>query len=293
MGINATQSYLYGAPQPLTASAKGAQAVSSASAPAKDDSKDDDGFSFWDLIDVINPLQHIPVISSIYRDITGDTIKQSSQITGDIASSALIGGPIGLLTGVLGAVFEGATGTDPVTMVYNAITGGDDANATEVADNTPKTDTATAATAANSNQAALMQLASDMRGGSSPVNALDNDASAGQVTDFVKKLQTAPVNTSVMPKPAPQFMRPGSNPGLNAALTSSAVTGKPKTPTIDIYPAQQSANDTNNPNNGAPTPVPNSQVADQMMHAMDAYQKMQNTDGNPFPEQHLPSGTGF
>ncbi len=51
----------------------------------------DDGFTFGDIIDVINPLQHIPVISSIYRNITGDTIAPSMQIAGD----ALFGGPIG------------------------------------------------------------------------------------------------------------------------------------------------------------------------------------------------------
>ena len=30
------------------------------------------GFSFHDLLDTINPLQHLPVVSTIYRAITGD-----------------------------------------------------------------------------------------------------------------------------------------------------------------------------------------------------------------------------
>ncbi len=51
----------------------------------------EDGFTFGDIIDVINPLQHIPVVSSIYRKITGDIIAPSMQIAGD----ALFGGPIG------------------------------------------------------------------------------------------------------------------------------------------------------------------------------------------------------
>ncbi|MDP6473864.1 MAG: hypothetical protein QF894_03030 [Alphaproteobacteria bacterium] len=33
-----------------------------------------DGFGFDDFLDLINPLQHIPIISTIYREITGDTI---------------------------------------------------------------------------------------------------------------------------------------------------------------------------------------------------------------------------
>ena len=33
-----------------------------------------DGFTFSDLMDIINPLQHIPVVSSIYRSLSGDEI---------------------------------------------------------------------------------------------------------------------------------------------------------------------------------------------------------------------------
>ena len=51
----------------------------------------EDGFTFGDIIDIINPLQHIPVISSIYRKISGDVIAPAMQIAGD----ALFGGPIG------------------------------------------------------------------------------------------------------------------------------------------------------------------------------------------------------
>lgn len=51
----------------------------------------EDGFNFADIIDIINPLQHIPIVNSIYRKITGDVIAPSMQIAGD----ALFGGPIG------------------------------------------------------------------------------------------------------------------------------------------------------------------------------------------------------
>ena len=34
----------------------------------------DDGFGFDDVLDAINPLQHIPIVSTIYRAITGDKI---------------------------------------------------------------------------------------------------------------------------------------------------------------------------------------------------------------------------
>jgi len=48
-------------------------------------------FSFWDVLDVINPLQHIPILSSIYREVTGDTMSAVANIAG----GTLFGGPIG------------------------------------------------------------------------------------------------------------------------------------------------------------------------------------------------------
>ena len=32
----------------------------------------DDSPSFKDVLDTINPLQHIPIINTIYRELTGD-----------------------------------------------------------------------------------------------------------------------------------------------------------------------------------------------------------------------------
>ncbi|GEM_PF-3510910 len=51
----------------------------------------EDGFSFDDLIDIVNPLQHIPIVSSIYRKISGDVIAPAMKIAG----GALFGGPLG------------------------------------------------------------------------------------------------------------------------------------------------------------------------------------------------------
>jgi hypothetical protein len=48
-------------------------------------------FSFWDVLDVINPLQHIPILSNIYREISGDTMTAVANIAG----SMLFGGPVG------------------------------------------------------------------------------------------------------------------------------------------------------------------------------------------------------
>ena len=38
-----------------------------------------DGFTFLDFLDVINPLQHIPIISSVYRSITNDSMNRAQR----------------------------------------------------------------------------------------------------------------------------------------------------------------------------------------------------------------------
>jgi hypothetical protein len=67
-----------------------------------------DGPSFSDFIDLINPLQHIPVVSSLYRQETGDTIGSIAKIAG----AAVIGGPIGGAIALANEVFEAVTGSD-------------------------------------------------------------------------------------------------------------------------------------------------------------------------------------
>ena len=74
-----------------------------AAAPAADS---DTGFSFDDLVDIVNPLQHIPIVGTIYRAITGDTIKDFPKIAGD----TLYGGPEGFLSSLADTVFTKITG---------------------------------------------------------------------------------------------------------------------------------------------------------------------------------------
>lgn len=75
------------------------------------------GLSFTSLLtDVVNPLQHIPVVGQIYRAISGDTIEPAAQVAG----GALFGGPVGGLISMASALFgelfssSGATADAPV-----------------------------------------------------------------------------------------------------------------------------------------------------------------------------------
>jgi len=83
----------------------------------KDSTESGEKWSFFDFLDVINPLQHIPIISTIYRSITGDEIKTAARAMGGM----LYGGPIGMVAGIANGTVEETTGKDiPETLVAMA-----------------------------------------------------------------------------------------------------------------------------------------------------------------------------
>ena len=68
----------------------------------------EDGFGFNDFLDIINPLQHIPVISTLYREITGDELSPGARMIG----GGIFGGGIGLASSVINSAIEMETGKD-------------------------------------------------------------------------------------------------------------------------------------------------------------------------------------
>lgn len=67
-----------------------------------------EGFSFGALLDIVNPLQHIPIVGTVYRAMTGDSIGPAARIAG----GTLFGGVIGLVASSLDSLVEGETGRD-------------------------------------------------------------------------------------------------------------------------------------------------------------------------------------
>ena len=63
-------------------------------------------YSFDDLLRGLNPLHHLPVVGMIYRAATGETIPAPSRIAGSMATSALFGGPLGVLGTVVTSFVE-------------------------------------------------------------------------------------------------------------------------------------------------------------------------------------------
>lgn len=92
-------------------------------AQEKDFSLVGDGeISFWDFLDAINPLQHIPIINGIYRELTGDTIKPVMKLAG----GTLFGGPLGLVLAAADVGLEASTGKDAGQHVSAMLESGED-----------------------------------------------------------------------------------------------------------------------------------------------------------------------
>lgn len=85
----------------------------------------DEGPTFAEFLDIINPLQHIPVVSTLYRAITGDDIGTGPRVAGGM----LFGGPVGAIVAGITALFEEASGGDigeHIADLINDITGDGD-----------------------------------------------------------------------------------------------------------------------------------------------------------------------
>lgn len=101
----------------------------------------EDGFEFTDVLDVINPLQHIPGVGMIYRSLTGDEIGNGARVAG----GGLFGGVFGLAGAAIDAVVDAVTGDDTgshvMAFVEDSFGGSGIDDGTAVADATAATKT--------------------------------------------------------------------------------------------------------------------------------------------------------
>jgi len=114
--------------------------------------------SFHDLLAIINPLQHIPIISTIYRQLTGDNESAMSSIIG----GALYGGPIGMAASMIDLGVHDATGKSAGDNLVALVTGSDktkDTMTAAAAPAAPARPTGTATAASGSDPAAPAKTA--------------------------------------------------------------------------------------------------------------------------------------
>jgi len=96
---------------------------------ALQDSVPESELGFGDLLDIVNPLQHIPIVGNLYRRLTGDTISGPARVAG----AALYGGPVGMLAGIVNAVAAEINGNDIGGSLIASIMGDDKPSETQVA----------------------------------------------------------------------------------------------------------------------------------------------------------------
>lgn len=225
-----------------------ARRVEDAAAPEKTKTtqqaaKSSHKFSFKDfilgLLDIINPLQHIPIVSTIYRKITGDEISPVARVAGD----ALYGGPIGAAVGLADVVVEKETGKDIGQNVMAMMGGGDK----------PKPDTG-------------IELASAAKPQAAPSSARTETAPPAAKQDDIiwdDDMQQAAMKLTVHPRKTPardDMLKQKMNaPAAQKAQSKHALTSPAAQALLQ---AQQ---------------MPKDDIAQKMMEGLDKYRAMRGT----------------
>ena len=96
-----------------------------------------DGLSFEDVLDVVNPLQQLPGVSTIYREATDSTISTGARLLG----GALLGGPLGFLAALVNTIAEQATGDDIGSNIYAMLVGDSPQEGVSATETTETTET--------------------------------------------------------------------------------------------------------------------------------------------------------
>jgi hypothetical protein len=192
--------------------------VSSGWFAGTDASDSDSDFSFHDLISIINPLQHIPVVSTLYRAMTGDTIKPLERIAGD----TLYGGAWGAVSSIANLAFKDLTGRDFGETALALITGDD---STSVASNPMAASPASEGAPISSSEA----IAAVSGIGSSQISSLSVAASAaayGPPTPLQSANLQAPANVNDATMQA--LMSAMNGKGIDPTLSQRALSAYQK-----------------------------------------------------------------
>jgi len=203
--ISSTSQSPAAAQEPLTPTAPVAKTdKGSENTPLTVFANGNDSPSFGDILDIINPLQHIPIIDEIYRNLTGDKIGVGARVLG----GALYGGVIGLGAALVDLGVQDATGKDLGGQVLSAFEDDDTAKSdTQLASQDGK-DTKPTAVAAGATPVASPAAEASLNGGPSGL------ATAG------------PVTVSAPSSPAANLAAGAALAGAGAASTAAAATGQ-------------------------------------------------------------------
>jgi hypothetical protein len=183
--------------------------------------------TFDDLVDVVNPLQHLPVISTFYRHFAHDPIRPLPKIAGD----ALYGGWMGLASSVADYAFEKITGKNFGDTVLALVTGEDSATDNAVT----RTAAATTNTASSVTAAPVTKTAAV-----SPIpNPTTEFASPSATAAPTSLAATNPTIATPPPSPTTTAQIPdidaATMDAFMAAVNSKGINGDLGARTLDAY----------------------------------------------------------
>lgn len=168
---------------------------------------------FGEVLDTVNPLQHVPGVSQAYRAISKDKISNGAKLVGHVGLGAAVAGPVGaavgagvyLIESVFGAIFGGGRKGGEKLVQANNVKSGPVALAGKQAVHAGKM-------RGSSNAAGTVPPQSQLASASSAAKQTQRTASAA-----VPSLGTAPVDMS-----SAQFAALLSAFGASAPATTSA-----------------------------------------------------------------------
>jgi hypothetical protein len=239
-----------------------APAVEKKTARAKEPKE---GFSFWDFVDIINPLQHIPVVNTIYRSLTGDEIGGVARVAG----GALFGGPIGAAFGAVNAVVASGDGEDLGDRIMAKMGFGGNAAKEEPI-----------AIAATESKPTLVEVRPTQKDVAQSLADIEPGAPAAEV---VKKASFDPMFDAVSDvkkeSVAPKIVKPEE--GLNAPLQAqirryNTYGAMPHKESVAGLPPKKDIQNLKPVEEASSTPSTEATVQQQMLNALAKYEKIQN-----------------
>jgi hypothetical protein len=218
------------------------------------------GNSFIDFVkgvaDVVNPLQHIPVIGAIYRHMTGDEINPLARLAGD----TLYGGPIGAAFAAADIACQKTTGRDMGETMIAALT--------------PDKNTMVAQNLNDRILPAAGDAGPDGIIWSTPANS--NELATNSRLPLAPPLPRSTGANGI--EPAPQSAPTPAPPAFQEKDTVATSQSPPTASQVDsttVLPPHEA------PAAASRTDVPPALIAAKMMEALDKYQQMKSTGMAP------------
>ena len=193
-----------------------------------------------DLLDVINPLQHIPGVASIYREVTGDEISAPARVAG----GTLYGAIPGFFVSAFNAILEQESGNDLGGHMIAAVKNDPSASAAALNEVSPASGSAPMSSEAPSlvfptdNRVQAAEVL-DSRSPSETKNPI-SDPSIDNSAPNLAQTQTASVENTVRAGGIDMTLMPGAIP---IEKTPHVYSAKPEKVAKDIPAPSQMAQD--------------------------------------------------